>query len=82
MSTDISSGQGEWHVIITNEHVVVKNGNFTCLMTLHGKNGNFPCLLTFSGQEWQYLMASGQDHGNLRCHVTDTILNVYCGMAI
>ena len=32
---------------------VVKNGNFTLLLTSSGQDGNFTLLLTSSGQEWQ-----------------------------
>ena len=53
-------------------HLVVKNGNFTLLLTSSGqewqfhiatdmlvvKNGNFTLLLTSSGQEWQFHTAT------------------------
>ena len=60
----------EWHTATDN--LVVKNGNFTLLMTSTGqecqfhtatdhlvvKNGNFTLLLTSSGQEWQFHIAT------------------------
>ena len=40
-------------------HLVVKNGNFTLLLTSSlVKNGNFTLLLTSSGQEWQFHTAT------------------------
>ena len=39
-------------------HLVVKNGNFTLLLTSTGQNGNFTLLLTSSGQEWQFHIAT------------------------
>ena len=35
-------------------HVVVKNGNFSLLLTSIGKNGNCTLLLTSSSQEWHF----------------------------
>ena len=34
--------------------VVVKNGNFTLLLTSSGQQWQFHILLTSSGQEWQF----------------------------
>ena len=34
-------------------HLVVKNGNFTLLLTFSGQEWHFTLLLTSSGQEWQ-----------------------------
>ena len=52
-------------------HLVVKNGNFTLLLTSSGQewqfdfatdrsgqNSNFTLLLTSSGQEWQFHIAT------------------------
>ena len=41
-------------------HLVVKNGNFTLLLTSisNFKNGNFTLLLTSSHQEWQFHIAT------------------------
>ena len=46
-------------------HLLVKNGNFTLLLTSSGQECNFTLLLTSSGQEWQFmtwlLTSSGQE---------------------
>ena len=39
-------------------HLVVKNDNFTLLLTPIVKNGNFTLLLTPTGQEWQFNIAT------------------------
>ena len=38
--------------------VVVKNGNFTLLLTSSSQQWQFHILLTHSGQEWQFLIAT------------------------
>ena len=38
--------------------LVVKNGNFTLLLTSHGQEWQFHMLLTSSGQEWQFHIAT------------------------
>ena len=48
----------EWQFHIAYWHLVVKNGNFTLLLTSIVKNGNFTLLLTPTGQEWQFNIAT------------------------
>ena len=38
----------------TAMNVVIRNGNYTLLLTSGGQDGNFTLLLTSRGQEWQF----------------------------
>ena len=37
---------------------MVKNGNFTLLLTYSGQEWQFTLLLTYNGQEWQFHIAT------------------------
>ena len=55
------SGQEWQFHIATDIYLVVKNGNFITTNEKHMllvKNGNFTLLLTSSGQEWQFHIAT------------------------
>ena len=39
-------------------HLVVKNGNFTLLLTSSDQEWQFHIVMTSSGQEWQYDIAT------------------------
>ena len=44
---------------VTNDSLVVENGNFILLKHIVVKNqAIYTCLLTFSGQEWQFYITT------------------------
>ena len=49
----------EWQFHTATDNYVVRNGNFTFLLTCGGQElAVLHCLLTSSGQEWQFYIAT------------------------